>query len=476
MPVSAPTQSSTACVSSTASQAGSLSGQNAGSVNLAFVAWNDSTSIINGAPTSSNGNTYVLVGHLQADSASVYVYAARNIKAGSETVTVSWPGSVSFPEVKLIEIPGADLNTPVDAGTFAITGFASSAIFTTTSGKTGSISELAVAYNYNGGTPTSATPGAGWTPQVDSGTNSSGCGTVSNSLAEYEFAPIAAGQTVKATTVLSPAIYGIQVVVGIAAAPLVGFDHAVRQTFPFTQNGALQVPPDVKTLDADCFGAGGGGAGSGTSQGGCGGGGAIQSRQPLTVTPGTIVSVSIGQPAAAPALSTNGGPGGDTTVQAGATVLGTWSGASGGASGGVGTSGGRSFKATGGGNAYMFDTCRAATRDTDVAAGGYAITSGGGNSAGARNCVGGFNGGAAGATRPRVEAVEAALAPRVQAVPGARTARESPAPWARPLRRTRARAGAGAAAARQQSAVRKAARARPISRTSRSSHARGCPR
>jgi hypothetical protein len=350
---------------------------------------------LNGTPELPTGisdtqqNKWVLIGSLldAPDFVGMAVYWVQSLKAGANTVTVTVSGSSGL-ELYVFETTPANVDVlmnPSTGTTFNTTGGGATTVATVGPQNITQANELVLAFATSGGSGGPSSAGPGFAFDTHSPSNSD-----STALEYGTFATTSVTATVNMTQSTSWVI----VMLALSANDI-AYDRQRDQLFSFTQNGALQVPPDVNTLDANCFGAGGGGAGSDATGGGSGGGGSIQSRQPLTVTPGTIVSVSIGQPAAAPALGTNGGPGGDTTVQAGATVLGTWSGASGGASGVVGASGGRSFKATGGGNAYVSTGFSGAVY-TDVAAGGYAASRS--NSAGLRNCVGGFDGGAAGAT------------------------------------------------------------------------------
>ena len=350
---------------------------------------------LNGTPELPTGisdtqqNKWVLIGSLldAPDFVGMAVYWVQSLKAGANTVTVTVSGSSGL-ELYVFETTPANVDVlmnPSTGTTFNTTGGGATTVATVGPQNITQANELVLAFATSGGSGGPSSAGPGFAFDTHSPSNSG-----STALEYGTFATTSVTATVNMTQSTSWVI----VMLALSANDI-AYDRQRDQLFSFTQNGALQVPPDVNTLDANCFGAGGGGAGSDTTGGGSGGGGSIQSRKPLTVTPGTIVSVSIGQPAAAPALGTNGGPGGDTTVQAGATVLGTWSGASGGANDVVGASGGRSFKATGGGNAYVSTGFSGAVY-TDVAAGGYAASRS--NSAGLRNCVGGFDGGAAGAT------------------------------------------------------------------------------
>ncbi|WP_448680591.1 glycine-rich domain-containing protein [Pseudomonas nicosulfuronedens] len=114
----------------------------------------------------------------------------------------------------------------------------------------------------------------------------------------------------------------------------------------FTSSGSFTVPPGITTVYiSGCAGGGGGGFSSPTTSnvsGGGGGGGAGQSiiRVPFAVTPGQVISVTIG------AGGGSGSNGGDTTVGALVTL-------SGGSGGGGGTAGSPGSAAGGlGGSGY----------------------------------------------------------------------------------------------------------------------------
>lgn len=123
----------------------------------------------------------------------------------------------------------------------------------------------------------------------------------------------------------------------------------------FTSSGSFTVPAGVTTIYVSGGAGGGGGGGTNTtsasSSGGAGGGGAGQSaiRAPYTVTPGQVLSVTIGAAGSAGAVGGNGGNGGNTVLGSLVTFQGGFGGASGsaasttnsnGGAGGVGFPGG----------------------------------------------------------------------------------------------------------------------------------------
>jgi len=92
--------------------------QTAGDLNVVAVGWADSTSSVNSV-MDSMGNIYVpAVGPtVQAGFLSQSIYYAKNIKgapANGNTVTVTFNGAAGYPDVRILEYSGADLNSPVD--------------------------------------------------------------------------------------------------------------------------------------------------------------------------------------------------------------------------------------------------------------------------------------------------------------------------------------------------------------------------
>ena len=175
--------------------------------------------------------------------------------------------------------------------------------------------------------------------------------------------------------------------------------YAVGQQAVFTFSKAWVCPPDVTSVVATGFGGGGSGAGAATASdtiGQGGGGGTLMSSLSIAVVPGTAYLITIGTGGVGGAKSSAGNAGGDTTFSQSGTVLGTWSGASGGQFiTSTGGGGGQPHKATGGGNLFTgISTAGSHTIAAGADAGG---TSGAAGNAGFRNVVGGFNGGAGGA-------------------------------------------------------------------------------
>lgn len=213
----------------------------------------------------------------------------------------------------------------------------------------------------------------------------------------------------------------------------------------FTANGSFTVPAGVTTIYVSgCGGGGGGGGGAGSSGqtssvggGGGGGGGAGQSviRQAYTVTPGQVISITIGGSGTAGAGSsssntggTSGGAGGNTVVGAlvtltggGGGVLGGWATGNSFGGGGAGAAGGTGYPSGssgsdsnyagngGGGAASPFGggggSGRAATGTGISGSAGVGYGSGGGGGGGAYGLVGNA-GGTGGAGAPGLVIIE----------------------------------------------------------------------
>jgi len=93
--------------------------QTAGDLNVVVVGWNNSTTTVT-AVTDTRGNAYALaVGPtVQTPVASQSIYYAKNIVAagaGANAVTVTFSSAAAYPDIRILEYAGADLNNPVDA-------------------------------------------------------------------------------------------------------------------------------------------------------------------------------------------------------------------------------------------------------------------------------------------------------------------------------------------------------------------------
>jgi fibronectin type 3 domain-containing protein len=90
--------------------------ESAGNVILVAVGWGNSTSTISSL-SDSRGNTYALLNGPAsiASTARQSVYYAKNISAGTNTVSVTFSGSVPAPSLRVLEYSGLDPVNPIDA-------------------------------------------------------------------------------------------------------------------------------------------------------------------------------------------------------------------------------------------------------------------------------------------------------------------------------------------------------------------------
>src|SRR6266481_7295478 len=92
--------------------------QSAGNLNVVVVGWNDATSTVS-TVTDKSGNIYTrAVGPtVLSPWLSQSIYYAQNIKAaaaGVNIVTVTFSTAAVYPDIRILEYSGADLNSPVD--------------------------------------------------------------------------------------------------------------------------------------------------------------------------------------------------------------------------------------------------------------------------------------------------------------------------------------------------------------------------
>jgi Domain of unknown function (DUF1929)/IPT/TIG domain/Glyoxal oxidase N-terminus len=108
---SAPTtfQPSLTTVSATFSAA-----QSAGNLNVVAIGWGDTTSLVS-TVTDSRGNTYTQAGGTTTGSGlRQAIYFAKNIAAGSNTVTVKFNQAAVYPDIRILEYSGLDTSNPLD--------------------------------------------------------------------------------------------------------------------------------------------------------------------------------------------------------------------------------------------------------------------------------------------------------------------------------------------------------------------------
>ena len=137
------------------------SAQTAGNLNIVVVGWNDTASAVSSV-TDSRGNTYTrAIGPTAGTALTQSIYYAKNVAAGSNTVTVTFTKAAAYPDVRVLEYSGADKANPLDVTAAAVgTGLAANS----GSASTTSLNELIFgagmtfdAYN---------APGSGFTKRV----------------------------------------------------------------------------------------------------------------------------------------------------------------------------------------------------------------------------------------------------------------------------------------------------------------------
>ncbi len=93
--------------------------QTGGNLNVVIVGWNDTVATVTSV-TDTKNNVYVLaVGPtIYPGGLSQSIYYAKNIvgaTAGSNTVTVNFSTSATYPDIRILEYSGLDINSPLDA-------------------------------------------------------------------------------------------------------------------------------------------------------------------------------------------------------------------------------------------------------------------------------------------------------------------------------------------------------------------------
>ena len=102
------------------------------------VGWNDTSATVQSV-TDSLGNSYVLAaGPVKGTALTQSIYYAKNILAGSNTVTVTFSKAAVFPDVRILEYKGLSTTAPLDvtagaSGTSGSNSTVSSGSATTTS-------------------------------------------------------------------------------------------------------------------------------------------------------------------------------------------------------------------------------------------------------------------------------------------------------------------------------------------------------
>jgi len=109
--------------------------QTAGNLNIVAVGWNDTTSTVSSV-SDSRGNTYTQAGTtISGTGMRQAIYYAKNVTAGSNSVTVVFNQAAAYVDVRILEYSGLDTTSPLDvtAGAAGNSASPSSGAATTTS-------------------------------------------------------------------------------------------------------------------------------------------------------------------------------------------------------------------------------------------------------------------------------------------------------------------------------------------------------
>jgi hypothetical protein len=109
--------------------------QTAGNLNIVVVGWNDTTSTLTSL-MDSRGNTYAQAGTtITGPGIRQAIFYAKNIAAGSNTVTATFNQAAAYVDVRVLEYSGLDTTSPLDvaAGASGTNSSPSSGAATTTS-------------------------------------------------------------------------------------------------------------------------------------------------------------------------------------------------------------------------------------------------------------------------------------------------------------------------------------------------------
>src|SRR5882762_5071035 len=152
------TPQTTVAITFTAAQA-------AGNLNVVVVGWNDATSTVS-TVTDKSGNIYTrAVGPtVLSPWLSQSIYYAQNIKAaaaGANIVTVTFSTAAVYPDIRILEYSGADLNSPVD-----VTAASSGNSTTTSSGSATTTNPTDLLFGANMVGTYTPGPGTGFTSRL----------------------------------------------------------------------------------------------------------------------------------------------------------------------------------------------------------------------------------------------------------------------------------------------------------------------
>jgi hypothetical protein len=139
--------------------------QTAGDLNVVAVGWNDSTATVS-TVVDKSGNTYArAVGPTVVSGvASQSIYYAKNIvaaAAGANVVTVTFSSAAVYPDIRILEYKGADINNPVD-----VTAASSGNSATSSSGSVTTTNATDLLFGANLVVTTTSGPGSGFTQRL----------------------------------------------------------------------------------------------------------------------------------------------------------------------------------------------------------------------------------------------------------------------------------------------------------------------
>jgi hypothetical protein len=134
--------------------------QTAGNFNIVAVSWYTPTAIP-AAPTDTAGNTYLLAQQATDGTITHQIYYATSIAtSASNTVTVTWSASATYPELRVLEYSGITTESPIiDVIAF---GSGTSAFMDSGPGITTTRHDLLIGV----GTAAASGAGTGWTQRI----------------------------------------------------------------------------------------------------------------------------------------------------------------------------------------------------------------------------------------------------------------------------------------------------------------------
>jgi RHS repeat-associated protein len=138
--------------------------QTVGNLNVVVVGWNDTSAAVQSV-SDSLGNTYSLVtGPLKGTGVTQSIYYAKNIKAGSNTVTVTFSPAAAFPDIRILEYTGLSTTAPLNVTAGAVGTSQANATVSSGSATTTFANELIFGAGTTGGVFSKA--GTGFTSEV----------------------------------------------------------------------------------------------------------------------------------------------------------------------------------------------------------------------------------------------------------------------------------------------------------------------